>query len=50
MPERDAAGVAIPGRKTNIVYTADAVRGIEVYEVTLPAATGTGTTPQQPPA
>lgn len=24
------------GKKTNIVYTADAVRGIDVYEVTLP--------------
>ncbi|MDP3711201.1 MAG: hypothetical protein Q8R60_01785 [Mycobacteriales bacterium] len=54
VPQRDAAGVAIPGQKTNLVYTADAVRGIEVYEVTLPART---TTPpvaqppaQQPPA
>ena len=34
----DAAGVAVPGQKTNIVYTADAVRGVEVFEVTLPTA------------
>ena len=38
VPQRDAAGVAIPGQKTNIVYTADAVRGIEVYEVDLASA------------
>lgn len=36
VPVRDAAGVAVPGQKTNLVYTADAVRGIDVYEVTLP--------------
>ena len=41
VPERDAAGVAVPGRKTNLIYTADAVRGIEVYELTLPG-TATG--------
>jgi hypothetical protein len=49
VPERDAAGVAIPGRKTNIVYTADAVRGIEVFEVALPAAAA-GPAPAAPPA
>ncbi|MCW2665219.1 MAG: hypothetical protein JWN57_181 [Frankiales bacterium] len=38
VPKRDARGVAIPGQKTNIVYTADAVRGIEVFEVALPSA------------
>lgn len=37
VPQRDAAGVSIAGRKTNIVYTADAVRGIDVYRVSLPA-------------
>ena len=45
VPERDAAGVAIPGQKTNIVYTADAVRGIEVFEVTLPPPA-----PRRPPS
>ena len=38
VPVRNAAGKAVPGKKTNLVYTADAVRGIEVFEVTLPAA------------
>ena len=33
-PERDESGAAVPGRKTNIVYTVDAVRGVEVFEVT----------------
>lgn len=33
-PQRDASGAAIPGRKSNIVYTADAVQGVGVYEVT----------------
>jgi hypothetical protein len=47
VPQRDAAGVAIPGKKTNLVYTADAVRGIEVFEVTLPART-VAAPPQQP--
>jgi hypothetical protein len=53
VPQRDAAGVAVPGMKTNLVYTADAVRGIEVYEVTLPAVTtppGEQPPPAQPPA
>lgn len=52
VPERDAAGVAIPGRKTNLVYTADAVRGIEVFEVALPAAAPVDAAPpaEQPPA
>ena len=48
VPVRDAAGVAVPGQKTNIVYTADAVRGIEVFEVALPApaaAPGAGAAP-----
>ncbi len=49
VPQRDAAGVAIPGKKTNLVYTADVVRGVEVFEVTLPtAATAPGST--TPPA
>lgn len=38
VPVRNAAGKAVPGKKTNIVYTADAVRGVEVFEVTLPSA------------
>lgn len=58
VPERDAAGVAIPGRKTNVVYTADAVRGIEVFEVALPVAAApapaapapAGSAPAAPPA
>ncbi|HWT91383.1 MAG TPA: hypothetical protein VN238_00160, partial [Solirubrobacteraceae bacterium] len=33
-PERDAAGTVVPGRKTNLVYTVDAVRGVDVFEVT----------------
>lgn len=52
VPERDAAGVAVPGRKTNLVYTADAVRGIEVFEVALPAAAAppaAAPAPQEPP-
>ncbi len=44
VPVRDSKGVAVPGQKTNIVYTADAVRGIEVYEVTLPEAATAPTT------
>ena len=36
VPVRNSAGKAIPGKKTNLVYTADAVRGVEVFEVTLP--------------
>ena len=48
VPRRDAKGVAIPGEKTNIVYTADAVRGIEVYEVTLPGATAERAPPPKP--
>ncbi len=50
VPQRDAAGVAIPGQKTNLVYTADAVRGIEVYEVTLPAKTAAPPVVQPPAA
>ena len=36
VPVRNSAGKAVPGKKTNLVYTADAVRGVEVFEVTLP--------------
>ena len=53
VPQRDPAGVVIPGKKTNLVYTADAVRGIEVFEVTLPAATAAAppaAPPNNPPA
>jgi hypothetical protein len=32
-PQRDASGAVVPGRKTNLVYTVDAVRGVEVFEV-----------------
>ena len=38
VPVRNAAGKAVPGKKTNLVYTADAVRGVEVFEVTLPTS------------
>jgi hypothetical protein len=36
VPQRDAAGVASPSQKRNIVYTTDLVRGLDVYEVDLP--------------
>ena len=32
-PQRDSSGRAKPGYKTNLVYTVDAVRGVEVFEV-----------------
>jgi hypothetical protein len=32
-PQRDKSGTVVPGRKTNIVYTVDAVQGVGVYEV-----------------
>ena len=32
-PQRDAKGVVVPGRKTNIVYTVDVVQGVGVFEV-----------------
>ncbi len=35
VPERTAKGVAT-GRKTNIVYTADLIRGVDVFTVDLP--------------
>lgn len=53
VPKRDANGVVIPGQKTNIVYTADAVRGVEVYEVDLtapPAGGGTAPTASASPS
>jgi hypothetical protein len=40
-PARNKNGVATGG-KTNIVYTVDAVRGVDVYTVDLPAATPGG--------
>ena len=36
VPQRNSAGVASGGKKTNIVYTVDAVRGLDVYTVDLP--------------
>jgi hypothetical protein len=36
VPQRDARGRAT-GKKTNVVYTADLLRGIDVYSVDLPA-------------
>jgi hypothetical protein len=30
---RDSKGMVIPGRKTNLVYTVDAVQGVGVFEV-----------------
>jgi hypothetical protein len=41
VPQRNKNGVA-GGNKTNIVYTVDAVRGLDVYTVDLP---GSATTP-----
>lgn len=38
VPERDENGV-VTGDKTNILYSADLTRGIDVYEVTLPELT-----------
>jgi hypothetical protein len=36
VPQRNAKGVA-QGKKTNIVYTTDLVRGLDVYEVDVPS-------------
>ncbi|MDQ1629895.1 MAG: hypothetical protein QOI54_3639 [Actinomycetota bacterium] len=38
VPQRSKSGVASSTAKTNIVYTVDAVRGIDVYTVDLPGA------------
>lgn len=43
VPQRDRKGVA-SAKKTNVVYTTDLVRGLDVYEVDLP-----GTEPQEDP-
>ncbi len=40
MPQRNKNGVA-GSNKTNIVYTVDAVRGLDVYTVDLPGSGGT---------
>ena len=32
-PQRDPSGAVVPGKKTNLVYTVDAVRGVEVFAV-----------------
>jgi hypothetical protein len=32
-PQRDATGAIVPGRKTNLVYTVDAVQGVGVFQV-----------------
>ncbi len=37
VPQRTKKGVVKPGLKTDVVYTADAARGIDVYSVALPA-------------
>jgi hypothetical protein len=37
VPQRNAQGQAT-GKKTNYVYTADAVRGIDVFQVDLPGS------------
>ncbi|MDQ1670443.1 MAG: hypothetical protein QOE40_2504 [Actinomycetota bacterium] len=39
VPQRSKSGVASSTDKTNIVYTVDAVRGLDVYTVDLPGAT-----------
>jgi hypothetical protein len=36
VPQRDKQGVAL-AKKTNVVYTTDLVRGLEVYEVDVPS-------------
>jgi hypothetical protein len=33
VPQRQASGAVIPGKKTNLVYSVDAVRGFEVFRV-----------------
>jgi hypothetical protein len=38
VPVRDAAGV-VTGEKTNVLYSVDLTRGVDVYEVALPALT-----------
>ncbi len=43
VPQRDRKG-RTTGKKTNVVYTTDLVRGLDVYEVDLP-----GTEPQESP-
>ena len=32
-PQRDTKGAVVPGKKTNLVYTVDAVQGVGVFEV-----------------
>ena len=41
VPQRNKNGIATGG-KTNIVYTVDAVRGLDVYTVDLPGSSSTG--------
>ena len=43
VPQRNSKGVAT-AKKTNLVYTTDAVRGVDVYEVALPTAGTAGST------
>lgn len=43
VPQRSKSGVAAATGKTNIVYTVDAVRGLDVYTVDLPGATSSTT-------
>ncbi len=38
LPLRDAKGVVLPGRKSNLIYTVDAVRGVDVLRVDLPGS------------
>lgn len=42
VPERNAAGVAT-GRDTNLVYSVDLIRGLDVLEVDLPGSSSSGT-------
>jgi len=32
-PQRDNTGAVVPGKKTNVIYTVDALRGVEVFAV-----------------
>jgi hypothetical protein len=43
VPERNSKGIAT-GKRTNVVYVADAVRGLDVLTVDLPGATTAGAT------
>jgi hypothetical protein len=47
VPERDDDGVIVEGAKTDVVYTADLVRGVDVFQVDLPSSSEAPT--EEPP-